>query len=127
MQMIRTEMSNRATCAARLMAFLLTSAALPGCGGGGGGGTTAPPLATGALTVGWTANNETDLAGYKVYYGTTAGIYLQPKGAGLNAGLATEYAIAGLEAGSTYYVVVTSYDNSGNESAYSVQVSGVAK
>lgn len=117
----------------------LASAALLGCGGGGGGSDPAqggtpgsgtpstPPAATGTVTIGWTANTEPDLAGYKVYYGTTTGVYVQAKGSGVNAGMVTEYAIGGLKAGTTYFVAVTSYDKSGNESGYSAQVSGVAK
>lgn len=131
-------MGNQTRRTMGLAALLLAGAVLVGCGGGGGGasvpdpgvppgGGTPPPTATGTITVGWSANNEPDLGGYKVYYGTTAGSYVQAKGSGLNAGLATEYAITGLQAGSTYYVSVTSYDKSGNESSYSTQVAGVAK
>lgn len=115
----------------------LAGALLLGCSGGGGsepaqdtpvpGTPSTPPAAVGTVTVGWTANSEPDLAGYKVYYGTSSGVYVQAKGSGLNAGLVTEYAISGLKAGTTYFVAVTSYDRSGNESNYSAQVSGVAK
>lgn len=132
------EQRTHAKRAMHIAATALAGAVLLGCGGGGGsepaqGGTpgsgtpSTPPAATGTITVGWGANSEPDLAGYKVYYGTSSGVYVQAKGSGLNAGLVTEYAISGLKAGTTYFVAVTSYDRSGNESNYSAQVSGVAK
>lgn len=137
--MLKTILESRthAKRAMHLAAAALAGVVLLGCGGGGsepaqggtpGSGTpSTPPAVTGTITVGWGANGEPDLAGYKVYYGTTTGVYVQAKGSGLNAGLVTEYAISGLKAGTTYFVAVTSYDRSGNESNYSAQVSGVAK
>jgi len=66
----------------------------------------------------------TDLAGYKVYYGTTAG---GPYGNSRDAGNATTYDLTGLTQGTTYYIVATAYDTSGNESVYSDEVSGAAQ
>lgn len=68
--------------------------------------------------VSWQANTEDDLAGYRIYYGTTAGNYPNA----IDAGNVTQYNVTGLEEGTTYYFVVTAYDNSNNESAYSTQV-----
>ena len=79
------------------------------------------------MSLGWNANTDSDLAGYRVYVGTAAGVYAQARGAGLSAGLATDYVVTGLQPNSTYYVAVTSYDKSGNESNYSTPVAGVAK
>lgn len=90
----------------------------------------APPPATkpaGSLSVTWLANAEPDLQGYRVYFGTAPGSYAQVRGAGLNAGATTEFTVAGLQAGTTYYVAVTAYDTSGNESAFSSELVGVAK
>jgi hypothetical protein len=64
----------------------------------------------------------TDLAGYKVYYGTTSGTYGSP----INVGNVTTYTLAGLTPGQSYFIVVTAYDSSDNESGYSNEVSGVA-
>ena len=91
---------------------------------------------TGALTVSWTANPETDVAGYKVYYSTTPGPPYTGTGAvqgasPINVGNLTSYTLTGLAPG-TYYVTVTAYDvnrdnvndqTDGNESWYAAVVS----
>jgi hypothetical protein len=56
----------------------------------------------------------TNLAGYKVYYGTSPGNY----GAPVNVGNQTNYTATGLGGGS-YYFAVTAYDTSGSESGFS--------
>lgn len=73
----------------------------------------------GRATIGWTANTEPDLAGYRVYHGTTSGIYTEF----VTLGLTTSYQWSGLTGGQTHYFVVTAFDTSNNESARSVQVS----
>jgi hypothetical protein len=70
----------------------------------------------------WDANEEGDLAGYKVYYGTTTGTYGSP----IDVGNVTTYILTGLTSGQRYYVAVTAYDTSDNESGYSNEVNGVA-
>ncbi len=60
----------------------------------------------------------TDLAGYKVYYGTSSRDYTKT----IDVGNTTTYQITGLSGG-TYYFAVTAYDTSGNESDYSEEVS----
>ncbi|MBZ0156183.1 MAG: fibronectin type III domain-containing protein, partial [Alphaproteobacteria bacterium] len=60
----------------------------------------------------------TDLAGYKLYYGTSSGSYSQT----INVGTTSSYTVTGL-LGGTYYFAVTAYDSEGNESAYSNEVS----
>lgn len=67
------------------------------------------------------------MRGYRVYYGTASGSYLQSRGAGADAGGSTSFTIPNLRAGTTYYIAVTSYDNAGNESSYSGEVSGSAR
>jgi hypothetical protein len=69
----------------------------------------------------WNANTESDLAGYKVYQGTGSGTY----GAPLTTlpKTTTSYTATGLQNGTTYFFVITSYDSSGNESTFSNEVS----
>ena len=57
----------------------------------------------------------TDLAGYKIYYGTISGEYQLYK----DVKNVTEYPISLPDNGRTYYFVVTAYDTSNNESIYS--------
>lgn len=70
-------------------------------------------------TLSWDANTESDLAGYKVYYGIAPGVYGVP----VDVGNVTTHVITGLEAGITYYFAATAYDDSGNESGFSSEVS----
>ncbi len=67
------------------------------------------------VRISWNGNSESDLAGYKVYYGTTSGSYSTT----VNAGLNTNVDIPGLTEGVTYYFAVTAFDTSNNESGYS--------
>jgi hypothetical protein len=90
-----------------------------GCIGEGGAPTTTP-AGTAALT--WDAVDASILGGYRVYYGTVPGIYLQQRGEGLNAGNATSLTVAGLNKGVRYYFAVTSYDTTGWETTYSNEV-----
>jgi hypothetical protein len=78
-----------------------------------------PPSPTnGTATVTWAANSESDLAGYKLYVGTSSGIYNRT----IDVGKVTSYSIS-LPKGSTYFFVLTAYDNSGNESGRSAETS----
>ncbi len=72
-----------------------------------------------SFTLAWDPNQEPDLAGYKLYYGTSSRSYSQ----NVNVGNLTLYTLAGLQAGVTYYFAVTAYDTEGNESDYSNEVS----
>ena len=78
-------------------------------------------LCASALTLAWDPNTEPDLAGYRVYYGTASGVYVDS----VNAGNTTTYRLDGLLDGVTYYIAVTAYDTSGNESDFSKEVSGI--
>ena len=71
-----------------------------------------------SLLVTWVANTDSDLAGYKVYYGTQSRTY----GTVADVQKANSYQISNVQNGSTYYVTVASYDNSGNESIRSTEV-----
>ncbi len=78
-------------------------------------------------TLSWNVNTESDLAGYKIYYGISkrtgdcppAG-YPEKIDVGKTAMPdKPSYKIENLENGQTYYFSVTSYDTSGNESCFS--------
>ena len=60
-----------------------------------------------------------DLAGYKVYYGTSTGNYSQ----NINVGNVTTYTVNNLTEGVTYYFATAAYDTVGNESEHSNEVS----
>jgi hypothetical protein len=66
----------------------------------------------------WNPNTETDLAGYKIYYGTASGQYVSV----LDVGNQTSYTLAGLQTGQTYYISATAYNASGLESGHSNEV-----
>jgi hypothetical protein len=74
------------------------------------------------IRISWDPNTETELVGYKVFYGTTSGAYGIP----INVGNTTNYTITGLTAGQSYYVNLKAYDTANNESAFSNEVMGVA-
>ena len=59
----------------------------------------------------------TDLAGYKIYYGTTEGNYTFVIDVN-NIGI-TDYVIDNLTGPNTYYFTMTSYNSSGSESTFS--------
>lgn len=88
----------------------------------GGGNSRAPRAQDNIATLTWDAVADSDLAGYRVYYGTTSGVYDQPRGSGFSTTSPT-YVVTKLKPGTTYYFAVTSYDAAGNESAFSSEVS----
>jgi hypothetical protein len=61
----------------------------------------------------------TDLAGYKIYYGLASGSYATI----IPVGNVLTYTVRNLLANVIYYFVATALDTSGNESAYSNEVS----
>jgi len=90
-------------------------------------GGTSTPAATGSATLSWSppATREdgsalTDLAGFKVYYGTSPDNLSST--VTLNGAGVTSYEIDNLSAG-TYYFVVTAIDSTGSESPSSTMVS----
>ncbi len=81
-------------------------------------------LFAGTVTLSWdvpTTNTDgsqlTDLAGYKVYYGTSSGSYNQS----IDVGNVTTYTL-NLTDGTTYYFTVITYNSSKSESGYSNEV-----
>jgi chitodextrinase len=75
-----------------------------------------------AAVLTWDPVSYLTLGGYRVYYGTAPGNYLQPAGQGINVGNVTTYPVTGLSSGTRYYFAVTAFDSSGNESPLSNEV-----
>lgn len=73
---------------------------------------------TAQATLAWNPNSETDLAGYKLYYGTATGAY----SSAVDVGNRTTHTLTGLVAGQSYYVTATAYDATGLESARSAEL-----
>src|SRR5215207_8900081 len=67
----------------------------------------------------WDPNTESDLAGYRIYYGNTSGVY----GATLDVGNTTRATVENLVVGQSYYFVATAYNTAGLESTPSNEVS----
>ena len=110
----RTNWPHFAFWIASLLVITLLMVSLPG----------AVENAHSSITLNWTrpATNTdgtqlTDLAGYKVYYGSSSRSYIAP----IVVGNVNTYTFTNLAAGS-YYFAVTAYDTSGNESAFSNEV-----
>lgn len=72
-----------------------------------------------SVSLGWDANTEPDLAGYKLYYGTASRTY----SGNLTVGNYSSCTISGLTEGRTYYFAVTAYNTKGLESPYSKELS----
>jgi len=78
-----------------------------------------PSLAYSAeVTLGWDPNMEPDLAGYKVYYGSSSRGYEFS----IDVDNTTTFTVSTLENGRTYYFAATAYDTSDYESEYSNEV-----
>jgi hypothetical protein len=71
-----------------------------------------------AVTLSWNANTESNIAGYRLYYGTTEAPY-----SSMLEVNSTATTVSGLQNGATYTFAVTAYDTTGAESAFSVPVS----
>ena len=69
-----------------------------------------------ALT--WDKSEDLDATGYMVHYGEESGNYT----AKVDAGNTNSHTVTGLLAGRTYFLTVTTYDPSRNESGYSNEV-----
>lgn len=84
---------------------------------------TVDAISLGSVTLSWTPPSEntdgtalTDLAGYRIYWGTSSGSY--PNSVTIDNPGVTTYVVENLAAG-TYEFVATSYNTSGVESDYS--------
>ena len=70
-----------------------------------------PPSAAGntsssTVALSWSASTAANVGGYKVYYGTSSGVY----SASVDAGNNTGYQVSGLQQGIPYYFAVKAYD-----------------
>ena len=72
-----------------------------------------------SLTVTWQANTESDLTGYKVYYGTASGQYGPPITVELGPDIPGSYQITGLRPRTRYWVALTAFNLGGFESGFS--------
>lgn len=125
----------RAPSCSSFLLVMASAALLVSCGGGGGDdmnrapgntSTTGGPVSSvppHTALLNWDPVTDPNLAGYRVYFGTSSGVYAQAQGNGLTvASNVTTYSATGLTSGTRYYFVATAYDNSGNESSYSNEV-----
>lgn len=135
----------RSIGASRWLVTVIVTGALAGCGGGGSSSSvsstgSSPPVTSqsstpapsptstaGAATLSWAAPDQntdgsplTNLAGYRIYYGTSANTLDQV--IEINTIGITEYVIDNLTAG-TYYFSIRAYNSVGLESALSNIVS----
>lgn len=81
----------------------------------------------GQAAIKWLMNSEKDLKGYKIYYGTSPGIYFgvdSKEGySPIDVGINNVYKITGLKNNIIYYFSVTAYDNENNhESKFSEEI-----
>ena len=90
---------------------------LTGCAGG------TDTDSGGTIKLAWDSNTDPDVAGYKIHYGTATGTYDHV----IDVGNVTAYNLTGLRQGQTYFIVVTAYNTSNQESDYSNEISGTAK
>ena len=85
---------------------------------------------TGTATLSWNVNTESDLAGYKIYYGALPRTSTCPPGGysdkidigKTDSPAKPSYKIENLNKGKAYYFSIISYDTSGNESCFSEEM-----
>lgn len=73
------------------------------------------------IDIWWLIGAESDLAGYKVYSGTSSHLYDEP----VDIGMTNHHVLTGLTNGTVYYISVIAYDAEGNESLYSNEASAI--
>jgi len=69
----------------------------------------------------WQANRDADLAGYRVHYGRSSGVYTQV----IDAGNLLSCTITGLQENSEYFFALSAYDRAGRSSELSEEICGV--
>ena len=72
-----------------------------------------------SVTISWNGNTEVDIAGYRLYYGTSSENYDFM----IDFGNQTTGTINDLEPDNTYYIAATAYNTQDNESGFSAEVS----
>ena len=80
---------------------------------------TSATVDAGTLTLAWNQNSETNIAGYKISYGTQSRVYTTT----IDVGNVTSKAISGLSDGATFYFVVQAYNSSMLTSSFSTELS----
>ena len=73
------------------------------------------------LDLAWSPNEESDIDGYRVYYATSPGDYINY----VDVGNRTSYRLGDLIDDAIYYIALTAYDRASNESGFSGEVTGV--
>lgn len=84
----------------------------------------------GKATLNWNASTETDVTGYRIYYGTENRTADCPQGGyskKIDVGNKTSYQLDNLNDNATYYFSVTSYNSGGKESCFSEEMSKAIK
>lgn len=77
------------------------------------------PAKAAQVTLAWEKNQEPDIVGYRIYYGTGSRAYNWF----VDVGNVTKHTMTGLADGSMYYFAATAYNTSNTESGYSAEVS----
>lgn len=80
----------------------------------------------GTANLTWQPNKESNLAGYKIYYGVSPRTGNCPQGGYeklIETGTTSSYIISGLEDNKTYYFSITSFNIANKESCFSAEVS----
>ncbi len=78
-----------------------------------------------SVTLNWTASTSSNITGYNVYRGATAGGPYTKINPSLIASTSTSYTDTTVQGGTTYYYVATAVDNTGMESSYSNMATAV--
>ena len=99
-------------CSSALLLLAIASLLIACWRPGGGGGAVACATGPSPAVLQWDPVSDPNLVGYRVYYGTSPGTYLQPAGEGLDAADAITYTVTNLSSGTTYYFAATAYDMS---------------
>ncbi|MDR3559311.1 MAG: fibronectin type III domain-containing protein, partial [Candidatus Pacebacteria bacterium] len=84
-----------------------------------------PTYVQGTAMLSWNGVSDSNISGYKIYYGTEPRNGNCPPGGyaqNINVGKNTRYTLKNLALGKTYYFSVTSYDSSGKESCFSKEM-----
>jgi hypothetical protein len=82
------------------------------------------PEVYGQITISWTRNGESDLAGYHIYYGTSPISLNHSVDVGLTSTpISPSVTLTTFQVYGTLHFAVTAYDASNNESAFSAAVS----
>ncbi len=76
-------------------------------------------FASQSVTLTWDPNTDTNVVGYKIYFGGTSQVYTNS----ISVGNVTNTTITGLLDGTTYFFAATTYDASGVESDFSNEAS----